>query len=251
MLTTLHRFTPPTCTLEIKGKKSPLSRWTEQDLLKEFKFKLSFDDPRLSSDKQIMVTGDRLTLEQLKIAVDKYTQKNLYNSFISKVDIESDRNYQNNQPYLKPKGLTNHELYFGNLKHDSAEEKMTLSTVQLFDLVTALEAYSSQIKALPELQQAQSKKAIPFWGGIAALALFTVGVTAILPRTAPMENIASSPESQSSSRISQFDDVIPPEEPPASRKKAVRPKINESISSTKRLPPPPAVDTPKPKPNIP
>lgn len=251
MLTTLHRFTPPTCTLEIRGKKSPLSRWTNQDLLKEFKFKLSFDDPRLSSDKQITITGDRFALEQLNTSVERYTQKNLYTSFISQADLTNNNNSQNNQPHLESKGLTNHELYFGNLQHDSTKNKMTLSTVQLFDLVTALEAYSSQIKALPELKQAQSKRAIPIWGGIAALAFVTAGVTTILLKTAPMQNIASSPESQSSDSIAQFDDVVPPDEPPASRKKAFQPKINKSISSAKRLPPPPAVDTPKPKPNIP
>ncbi len=251
MLTTIHRFTPPTCTLEIKGKKSPLSRWTNKDTLKNFKFKLSFDDPRLSRDRQIVVTGDRFILEQLKTLVDRYIQANLHNSFIPNINTENSYDSNKNQPYLKSKGLTNHELFFGNLNHDSDENKVTLSTVQLFDLVTALEAYSNQINALPELEE-QAKKAIPFVGGIAAVALLGVGITTtVIMFRSPIENIASSPQAESPNTMPSFDDVIPPETTPKSRNKNPQPKINESLSSAKRLPPPPAVSTPKPKPNIP
>ena len=250
-LTTLHRFTPPTCSLEIKGKKSPLSRWTEADLLKNFKFKLSFDDPRLSSDKQATITGDRIDLEQLKNSVDKYIQQSLYSSLLLEENAEDRASSINNQPYLKSKGLTNHELFLGNLKHDRTSSKIILSTVQLFDLVTALEAYSSQIKALPELKRSQTEKAILVWGGIAAVVLAGVGIAAILLKSSPMQNIASSPEVKPSDTVPQFDDIVAPEALPTSKKKTPQPKINESISSAKKLPPPPAVSTPKSKPDIP
>ena len=251
MLSTLHRFTPPTCTLEIKGKKSPLSRWIDKDLLKDFKFELTFDDPRLSNEKQITITGDRLDLEQLKAAVDRYTQENLYSTFIDNKNIDDRDNLDRDRPYLISQGLTNCELFFGNLSHDSNKDKIILSTVRLFDLITALEACESQIKALPELEQKQYRKTIPLWGGIAAVALAAVGVATVLLQSPPAQNIASSPQPKSSETTPQFDDVIPPETLPTSKNKNPQPKINESISSAKRLPPPPAVSTPKPKPDIP
>ncbi|MEM8831898.1 MAG: DUF4335 domain-containing protein [Cyanobacteria bacterium P01_G01_bin.19] len=252
MLTTVHRFTPPTCTLEIKGKKSPLSRWTNQPVLKKIRFKLSFDDPRLPSYKQVLLTGDRDKLEALKTSVDNYVQDLLHNSFAPNRAENQSANIDRNLPYLTPKGLTKHELFFGNLSHDSRENKTTLSTVQLFDLVAALEGYSSQISALPELQQDSSKKnPTRLWGGIAAAALAGVGIAAILLNSTTPQNIASSPQTESSSDTSQFDEVIPPSASPSSSDKNLQVRTSEPLSSAERLPPPPAVDKPKPKPNIP
>ena len=248
--TTLHRFTPPTCTLEIKGKRSLLSQWTDADLFKDFKFILSFDDPRLSSDKQVIITGDRFNLEQLKTAVDRYTRENIYSSFLNNKNSKQHHDLEQNMPYLNSQGLTNHELFFGNLSHDSDRSKMILSTVQLFDLVTALEACESQIKALPELKQKRFNKIVLLWGGIAAAVAAAVGVTAILFQSPPVRDIASSKRSQTSEATPQFDDVIAPEAPAASTRNPQL-KTTESIAAAKRLPPPPAVSTPKPKPNIP
>ncbi|MCC0178611.1 DUF4335 domain-containing protein [Waterburya agarophytonicola K14] len=251
MTSTIYRFTPPTCTLEIKGKNSILSRWAKQDILKDFKFKLSFDDPRLPSLKDVTITGDRWNLELLKTAVDGYMLNFLCSSFTSKISSQSQKKFSKKIPYLQTKGLTECELYFGNLNSDSTEDKITLSTVQLFDLVTALEAYNTQIAALPELKQTQRKKIIPLWGGIAAVALVAVSITAILLKSSPMQNIASSPKQESSENFDRFDDIVAPQAPSSPKKGSSKPRINESLSSTTRLPPPPAVDTPKPKPNIP
>ena len=255
MASTLHRFTPPTCTLEIKGKKSPLSRWTNQDILKNFQFQLSFDDPRIPTSKQVKVKGDCQDLERLQIAVNSYIQEFLYASFksTSESNINSQPNHKSdyNQPYLQSQGLVNHELFFGNLTHDSTSYKIQLSTVQLFDLVTALEAYNTQIAALPELKQAQSQKVIPLWGGIAAATVAAVGITTIAIRSQAPHNVASSPKSESLGDIPQLNEVIPPQIPERAKKPTPKPKITEPLSSTKRLPPPPAVDTPKPKPDIP
>ena len=248
MLTTIHRFTPPTCTLEIKGKKSPLSQWTDQDVLKKMQFRLSFDDPRLPSSQQVLLKGDRHDLESLKISVDRYMQNFLHNSLALNINIKNNHHTASNEPYLQPKGLTNHELFFGGISHDNQENKTTLTTVQLFDLVTALEAYGTHISALPQLQ-AKSKKVIPLWGGIAAVAIAAIGTTVLL-KSPSVPNIAVSPESKPSD-IPQFDNVVPPDAAPQSSKRTPKPTINESLSSTKKLPPPPAVDAPKPKPDIP
>ena len=251
MITTIHRFTPPTCTLEIKGKKYSLSRWTNENVFKNFKFKLSFDDPRMPSHSQITVTGDRQSLERLKNLVDCYLQETLYSSLLPNLDRGGRAKSHSDRFSLQAKGLTSHELFLGNLNNDSQDNKITLTTVQLFDLVTALEAYATQIKALPELEKVRAKKAVSLWGTVAVVAVAGVGIAAVWLKSAPVQNIASSPQLESSTTVPQFDDVVPPETPAKSKKRTAQPKVDESFSSATRLPPPPAVDTPKPKPNIP
>ncbi len=74
------RYTPPTCTLDIKAQSSPLARWTNQPLLKQLNFRLSFDDPRLPPDRQVAIQGDRTQLELLYNAVTNYVQQLLQQS---------------------------------------------------------------------------------------------------------------------------------------------------------------------------
>ncbi len=255
MSNTLHRFTPPTCTLEIKGKKSLFSRWRNQNILQKFQFQLTFDDPRLPTSKQVKIKGDRQDLEQLQIVINNYIQNFLQASFVggieAKINLKPSVKSLSNQPYLQPKGLVNHELFFGNLTHDSNAAQIKLSTVQLFDLVTALEAYKTQITALPESKPSQSTKVIPLWGGVAAATVAVVGISAIALRSQSPQNVASSSKSESSPEIPQLNNVIPPQIPETAKRPTPKPKLTEPLSSTKRLPPPPAVDTPKPKPDIP
>jgi len=70
----LRRYTPPTCTLEIRAKSSPLSRWVGQSVLKDLRFELRFDDPRKPEDKRVTIRGDRTDLEILYEAVNSYVQ---------------------------------------------------------------------------------------------------------------------------------------------------------------------------------
>ncbi|NEO29562.1 MAG: DUF4335 domain-containing protein [Symploca sp. SIO3C6] len=71
----VRRYTPPTCTLEIVAKVSPLSRWMGQSALKELHFELCFDDPRQPEDKQVTIHGDHTELEILHEAVNNYVQE--------------------------------------------------------------------------------------------------------------------------------------------------------------------------------
>lgn len=256
MFITFHRFTPPTCTLEIKGNKSPLSRWTNREILKKLQFQLSFDDPRLPTSKQVKIKGSQSDLEQLKIAVNRYVQEFLHASLnrAAKSNVlKIHHKLNNNYPYLKPKGLVAHQLFLANLTHDAAADNVQLSTVQLFDLVTALEAYTTQFAVLPKLKQSQLNKTIPLWGTIAAATIAAVGITAIVFKSPNPQNVAtdSKLDSKNIEESSQFNEIVPPQIPKINRKPTSKPKSNEPLSSTKRLPPPPAVDTLKPKPNIP
>jgi len=257
MPSTIHRFTPPTCTLEIIGQKSPLSGWTTNNVLKKARFKLRFDDPRQATSRQVTIEGSQEDLLRLQTAVNYYVQTQLQSSFKS-IDANStaiaEARNDKQLPYLKPQGLMHHELFFGFLTHNSDRAKIKLGTVQLFDLVTALEAYQTEIAVLPDLKQAKSaQKVIPLWGKIAALAIATASIATVTAvfKPQPQQNIASDrSEPESIADIPELNEITPPNAPDAERQSAT-PKLGESISSATRLPPPPAVETPKPKPNIP
>ncbi len=74
------RYTPPTCTLEITAKSSPLSRWAGQPVFKSVSFELRLDDPRLPDSKHVTLRGDRAGLEALHEAVSTYVQNFLCES---------------------------------------------------------------------------------------------------------------------------------------------------------------------------
>jgi Domain of unknown function (DUF4335) len=71
----LHRYTPPTCTLQIVAHSSPVSRWFGSKVVKEVQFDLRFDDPRSPGEKQFSITGDRQQLEALHTVVTNYIQE--------------------------------------------------------------------------------------------------------------------------------------------------------------------------------
>ncbi|MEO1147387.1 MAG: DUF4335 domain-containing protein [Cyanobacteria bacterium J06638_22] len=70
----LRRYTPPTCTLEVKAKNSPLSRWTQRTVVRDVRFRLSFDDPQRPEAEAVQVIGDRTQLEALTDAVREAVQ---------------------------------------------------------------------------------------------------------------------------------------------------------------------------------
>jgi hypothetical protein len=77
----IRHYTPPTCTLEIWAKCSPLSRWAERPLLKDLRFELRFDDPRVAEEEQVTLRGERQQLEMLCDIVITYVQNFLQESF--------------------------------------------------------------------------------------------------------------------------------------------------------------------------
>ena len=76
----LRRYTPPTCTLEIAAKTSPLSRWVGKSMMKDLRFELRFDDPRQSEDTPVTIRGNAGDLEMLGDAVNSYVQDFLNSS---------------------------------------------------------------------------------------------------------------------------------------------------------------------------
>lgn len=207
----LRRYTPPTCTLEIAAKGSPLSRWAGRPVLKQLRFQLSFDDPRLPPEEQVQITGDRAQLEALCEAVERYVQNVLgttstpgqatpllVQSF-DQLEPSSDgalaraengtavmhpADGNGAEPkgiYLKPKGLLSHDLCLGELS-TTESNVVRLSALQLFDLANALDEYSAEAIALPALNRPTWLNATPAWAKVAAVLVLAVGVTTAIVR---------------------------------------------------------------------
>ncbi|MGK7874906.1 MAG: DUF4335 domain-containing protein [Xenococcaceae cyanobacterium] len=212
----IRRYTPPTCTLEVLAKSSPLSRWAGRPLLKELGFELRFDDPRLPEEEQVTIRGDRIQLELLYDAVTSYVQDFLQQpptilpltfgtsvapspstpdeaetsspdgSSVLEPSEEADDEEKTNPlvalpstPSLKPRGLLAHELFFGSLATEASGPVIKLSALQLFDLATALEEYSAEVAPLPALNRSTGRKATIVWASTAAAVLLAMGLTTV------------------------------------------------------------------------
>jgi Domain of unknown function (DUF4335) len=186
----LRRYTPPTCTLEVAAIGSALSRWTEQAVLKNLRFELSFDDPTLISDQPMTVRGDRNQLEALWEAVSGYVQTILVQPLegLSQGDpaplsesllAEATDSVALHEAgiNLQPKGRLRHELHLGTLASEAAAV-IPLTTLQLFDLANALDAYHAEALTLPSLGRPRWLKTVPAgWMQVAAAAVLVIGVT--------------------------------------------------------------------------
>ncbi len=215
----LHRYTPPTCTLQVVAYSSPVSRWVGSKVAKEVQFDLSFDDPRTPSAKQFTIKGDRHQLEALHTVVTNYIQELLNlspESFAAlgtetptttsvppspPVDVESDvwlmpaDNLPPTTPEvervainaiaqgeffaLKPATKVAHNLFLGALATVETGKFIQLSVLQLFDLATALDEYASDLVVPTPLSKAQTSSAPLAWANIAAVLLVGVGITAV------------------------------------------------------------------------
>ena len=271
--TVIRRFTPPTCTLEIWNKNSPLSRWKKQTAVRDIRFKLSFDDPKNLDAEPVRVSGDRDRLNRFYDFILKYTDDFLARSFsdLSETETVRDRvtalaSDNKNQIGNTPESflsshLVQHQFDLGDLLTAEKPTTITLSATQLFDLVSALEEYKSEMTALVTRETKQTKKArnlITLGLSCAGIAL-AVGLTAIglqvANRSRESESVVTTPESSvekappASKQETPTPDVIAPEVPEVAEQPTI--PENEPLSSASKLPPPPAVDTPKPPPDIP
>jgi hypothetical protein len=263
----LRRYTPPTCTLEIAANGSALSRWTDRAVLKNLRFQLSFDDPKVAEDKQVTIRGDRNQLEALWEAVSTYVQ-----TLLNQLPAENSgsRHFQAALPdqeensglrgvalstpdtatgiQLHPKGLVTHELRLGTLANERSGEIVPLSVLQLFDLANALDEYHAEALSLPALNRPSWLKSPNQWASIAAVALLAIGATTAVTKfmtdvsststqvaTAPEENANPDQQAKSSVRL-----PAPPGVEPLPSSLALQP-----------LPPPPPAGATKTAPPAP
>ncbi len=266
----LRRYTPPTCTLEILAKNSPLSRWVGQPVLKHLRFQLSLDDPKLSKEEWIVLRGDRVQLEALHEAVSTYVQHFLEQSHdldtvprfhayesdtsaegtvavLPTTDQDQLRSIAASPPNaisLQPGGLLTHTLALGSLATPDTANKVSLSALQLFDLANALDEYASELVALPDVPR--SRQLAPSslrWGQLAATGLLVVGLSASV---AKIIESSSRPASPTASQGDSSDQNIAMQVPPAAIQSPLPP-----ISEQKLPSPPPIGATVPASPGLP
>ena len=186
----LRHYSAPTCKLEISANPSALSHWARKLALKNQRFLLKFEDPRVSEDQWTTLRGDRLKLEALTEAVAIYVQTFLSQSKNLERSQDSDDltgiilpEFSNQTISLQPKGLLSHTLHLGPIVSDRSEGTITLSSTQLADLASVLDEHGSETLALPTLNRDTAWIRSPVaWGKIAAISLLSVGVTATVLR---------------------------------------------------------------------
>ncbi|MDJ0797626.1 MAG: DUF4335 domain-containing protein [Calothrix sp. MO_167.B12] len=203
----IRRYTPPTCTLEVWAQNSPLSRWMGKSVLKQIRFELCFDDPRQAEAPKQLIRGDREQLEDLCTKVTNYIQEYLQkspsdfwvnacggkdtsrevseDSQLSDVQQASQPNNKftslNTQItpgniHLKPSTGLTHNLFLGSLANQASTPVINLSVLQLFDLANALDEYSADVMALPNLNQEKSVLSFPKWAPVAAVMAIAAGL---------------------------------------------------------------------------
>jgi hypothetical protein len=267
----IRRYTPPTCTLEIWAKPSPLSFWSDRQLVKDLRFELCFDDPRRLDDDKLAIRGDRSQLEALSQVVGDYVQCFLQpSSFripvaaetlalphpleISKECPSRLENLRSRSltspapPVLRPKGLVFHELCLGSLTADTSNPSIRLSVSQLFDLAEVLEQSSLEIAALPALTREKKRRNTLIWASAAAATVLAVGLatvgTRVYQASQKSADILASEQETNSAPAPQSDSptVIPPA-PVAPSEPVPTPTLPPALANRDRLPPPPAVGT--------
>jgi Domain of unknown function (DUF4335) len=206
----IRRYTPPTCTLEVLAQSSALSRWMGKSVLKQLRFELRFDDPQLPEENRVAIRGDRDQLETLCTVVTNYVQEflqmtpeNFWANFSSTQEEstpshdseeQEDLNnpsLQNNKVnsfstripttdiHIKPNNHLTHNLFLGSLANQASGNRIQLSLLQLFDLATALDEYSEDVMALPNLNSPSRVSTIPAWAPVAAVLVLAVGLVPI------------------------------------------------------------------------
>lgn len=209
-----RRYTPPTCTLELRGARSPLSVWSDRPIVKQVQFILSIDGPQRPEEKRITLKGGRTQLDHLHGVIDDYVQQTLglsaqqfqaillqpsaskpMSSPLSNTSIASldsvgqalatpgrihDIGWARTSAHalsITPKGRLKHELHLGTLAPHPSISSVVLNTTELFDLTHALDSYHGEVDSIPELNPVQRQGVHPWMKG-AAVAVLAIGVTA-------------------------------------------------------------------------
>jgi len=216
----IRQYTPPTCTLEIVARTTPLSRGARRPVKELLRFVLRFDDPRLPESERATIQGDRQQLKALQHAVTAYVRDLLkqspehFNALIvseSSLPLKQLQQIAPKAPIV-PSGKIflqaadspiAHNLFLGSLETQESGPIIQLSVLQLFDLVTALDEYAADALELPPAQNRRSASTPSTWASIAVILLLAVGLTTVavkLFNRTPPKQVVTKTAPQSPSR---------------------------------------------------
>jgi len=237
-------YTPPTCTLEVITKGSPVLTRLGKPGRQEFV--LDLDDPKLPEEQHFRIKGDRSQLQELYEAVNSYVR-----DFLKYSPPEKDNQFPipnsqfpiPNSPseiYLQPRDLLTHELFLGSLATEKTGPMIPLSVLHLFDLLVALEESQRDLIAVP---LAAEPEPTPEWLRSLALILITAGLTVLGIRLYDRYILANQEESNLATD-SQLDNLLSP------LPTEVTPTVSPSPSPTVSLSPLPTPPTPGDLPTV-
>ncbi len=176
-------YTPPTCTLEVTAKTSPLSRWTRTPAIKSLQFLLSFDSSAQRAREPIEIYGNQTQLSALTETVTQYIQTVLASRATELPLCGSQTEPSAPAPddataqlALRPRSLLTHELMLGSLATAQSGSSLLLKVSQLYDLATALEDCTTDLQQMPTLIAAERPAVIMPFLRSAAVVLLTVGL---------------------------------------------------------------------------
>ncbi len=157
-----RQFVHNTCELSIDDKKSPFPAWMKFNKPNPLRFSLTVNDPDRPELEPMRVEGDRTKLEALHHTVEDYVkdlvsraplpqingedigklpQSAAFDDTISSSDLQhrpiDALKVSDEKPRIEPDGLSRHLFYLGS-GADANTTTMSLSTLQLFDLSSAL-----------------------------------------------------------------------------------------------------------------
>jgi Domain of unknown function (DUF4335) len=190
----------PTCQLEVWSERSPLSEWSDRPIAQNLRFCLTIDQRgRFGRVKQKTIKGNQNLLGKIVEAVADYADK-----FLAEDNFSS----------------LSHHLSIPNA---SKLNRLNLTTLQLFDLVSSLEQCAIEVTILPTVEL-EVKRVTPAWLKIAASVIATVGVS-----TSAVKLIFDRPALEIVTSSNHNTGVVEP--PPQSNRKGKKEIISDASPS--------------------
>lgn len=224
--TTLQRsYTPPTCRLTIVGRRSLFSS-PSRPRLSHLRFELVLDDPRLRDEEQNVVRGDQAQLFHLSESVRGYVRGFLSQSSQQLAALSEPptspygglRRGAMAKPggttiaalprtraatYMESQGLAAHTLVLGTLATADSGPVIELGTLQLFDVLSALEGFLADWQAWQTSTPGGDR--LPVWLSPLVGVVVTGGLVAALSPLAQnrsAEDASTAPEDSSMALLS-------------------------------------------------
>jgi hypothetical protein len=230
-----RQFVHNTCELSIDDKKSPFPAWMKFNKPHPLRFALTVNDPDRPELEPMRVEGDRTKLEALHQTVEDYVKKLLARAPLPQINGEDPAKLphidtsaafsddfntgslqhrpidalkvNDERPRIEADGISRHLFYLGS-GADANTNTMSLSTLQLFDLSSAL---SEGVTPVME-PEAEPEKPAP---------LAAEAETVVKPVVLPLEIMTNSSKNSVTSTL-KSDDVQEP--------RVVLPSANSSKS---------------------
>ncbi|KJH72932.1 DUF4335 domain-containing protein [Aliterella atlantica] len=193
-------------------------------------FKTTFWQQATSTDDGVAATTSEVEAASVDLSRDGSAPQEVSESSApQEVSGSSDR------IFFQPTTGLAHNLFLGSLATVETGQVVPISTLQLFDLATALDDYAADLVALPTpFSRTQNSPAPMAWANIAAVLLLGVGVSAlalqIFDRSNPTQTAKTVAPSNTNSQV------------------ALAPSPLPTIAATETLPPPPVVGSISPSP---